>query len=174
MSYVRGPGVRHWHSIDTINSGVIPPQQGATTSATWYSANGAIYCPVIVRSGVVVKKLWVATGTTGTGNVDVGLFNATGVKLTSSGAIAHGTTNTELVSDVTDVTIAPGIYYLGVSASNSTDTFFGVSVAAPFPTALGYLTEASAHPLPATATFALTQTLAWMPDCGMLLNTLVS
>lgn len=172
--FSRGNPPAHWHSIDTINSGLVAPQQTALTSSLFVDNNYAIYCPIIVRNPALVRKLWVAVDTIGTGNLDIGLFSAAGVKLTSSGSTAHGTTLTELVTDVTDIVISPGVYYLALASSTYADTFFGVSVSAPYLTAIGYYVEASAFPLPATATFALRQTLAFVPTMGLLTNTLVS
>lgn len=175
MSYTRGPGVQHWHSIDTINAGLIVPNQAFVSSFAWPSANLAIYTPVIVRSVVVVKKLWYANNSTATGNYDIGLYDAAGTALLRKGSTAKTTSaSTEIVWDCTDTTITPGIYYLALACSNNTDTFFGAIPTAPLLAASGYLTEASALPLPATATFAITHTLAAAPLVGMFLDTRVS
>ena len=54
MSYTRGPGVQHWHSIDTLGYGLDPTISGYST---WPSASLAIYCPLLVKSRSVVRRL---------------------------------------------------------------------------------------------------------------------
>jgi hypothetical protein len=173
VSYTRGPGVQHWHSIDTMNDGLVAPQT-IFGSAAWPTADLAIYSPVIVRSRSVVKQLWYFNGVTATGNYDIGLYDAGGTALLRKGSTAKTTTSTEIVWDCTDTTIGPGIYYLALVCSNATDTFSVANPSAPALTAFGILTEAAALPLPATATFALTHSLAAAPLVGMFLDTRVT
>lgn len=172
MSYSRGPGVAHWHSIDTVRNGLLPPQNPVSSILIWPTANLAIYSPVLVLSRVVVKSLWYANGSVGTGNYDIGLFDRSGTALLRKGSTAKGTTAEETVWDCTDTLIGPGLYYLALSCSNNSDSFAGVSVAAPFAAALGVYTESAAVPLPATATFGIDNTLAIFPVIGMFLSTI--
>ena len=174
--YVRGPGVQHWHSIDTINAGPVAPQQGAfSTSVAWATANRAIFVPVIVRSPVVVRKLWFAnTSTSATGNYDLGLYTPNGVALLRRGSTAKTADDAEEVWDCADTFLVPGLYYLALVSSTTVDTFGCSLLSAPVPTAYGCLAEESALPLPATATFAISDTLTFVPTLGMLLTTVVS
>lgn len=162
------------HSIDTIADSGLHSYTLVTTSRAWPSANLAIYVPVTISCRVVVMKLWFSSGTTGTGNVDMGLYDAAGVAVVSATNAAKVADGTEQVFDVTDTTVGPGIYYIGLSSDSSTDTFYGTTPAAPIPLAQGVLTEASAYPLPATATFAADQTLAFIPTVGLLLEATVA
>jgi hypothetical protein len=171
--YVRGPGVQHWHSIDTVNSGLLTPQTSTASTIAWPTADLAIYCPVIVRQQVIVKKLWFSSASIFTGNYDLGLYDAAGVALLRRGSTAKPGAG-EIVWDCIDTTIGPGIYYVALVSSNNTDTFGMATLAAPNLAALGYFTEAGALPLPATATFAVPQTLGSAPLVGMLLNDVVS
>jgi hypothetical protein len=172
VSYTRGPLPRYWHSIDTITNGPIRWTSGNV--AAWPTADLAIYTPVIVRSRVIVTKLWLASGSTGTGNYDIGLYDAGGTALLRRGSTAKPATTTEEVWDCTDTTIGPGLFYFAVACSNNTDTFYRQAPAAPMITALGVYSEAAALPLPATATFALNQALAYYPLGGMFLDTRVT
>lgn len=168
--YVRGPGVQHWHSIDTstISSGLATYPQ---TGQAWPTANLAIYVPVVVKAPAIVKKLWFSSSGTAAGNYDLGLYTAAGVALLRQGSTAKGGAG-ETVWDCTDTPIGPGLYYMGLVSSTNTDTFGMMAAwAAPIPTALGVLTESSALPLPATATFAVTQSLTKVPLMGMFLDT---
>lgn len=173
MSYTRGPGVQHWHSIDTITAGPIAPQAVATAGA-WPSANLAIYVPVIVRHRVVVKKLWYSNENTATGNYDIGLYDAGGTALLRKGSTAKTTTGGVIAWDCTDTTIGPGFYFLALASDSSTDTFTRYSTAVFYTQALGVYSEASGFALPASATFAVSATLAYVPVVGMLLDTRIS
>jgi hypothetical protein len=173
MSYTRGPLPRYWHSIDTLTHGPVAPQAG-TSAAAWPSADLAIYVPVAVERRVIVKQLWYANQQTGTGNYDIGLYDSGGTQLLGKGSTAKGTSEAEIVWDCTDTTIGPGIYYLALVSSNNTDTFQRLAPAAPILAALGVYSEASALPLPVTATFAVPQTLAYIPVVGMYLDTRVT
>jgi len=174
MSYTRGPGAQHWHSISNLSDGLLPAQSSLTASRAWGTANRAIYLPVIVRSRVIVKKLWYGNGTTATGNWDLGLYDHAGVRLLSKGSTAKATTDGQIVWDCTDTVIGPGIYYLGLASDSTTDTFIGVGSTAPLPAACGVYSEADAFPLPATATFAVPQTMGLYVIAGMYLDTRVS
>jgi hypothetical protein len=174
VSYTRGPLPRYWHSIDTLTHGPLAPQ-AASASGAWPTADLAIYVPVAVERRVIVKQLWFASQTTGTGNYDIGLYDAAGTKVLSRGSTAKGATAIEVVWDCTDTTIGPGIYYLALNCSNATDTFQRFAPAAPICAALGIYTEAvGSVTLPATATFAVNQTLAYIPILGMFLDTRVT
>jgi hypothetical protein len=158
-------------SIDNIEGGWMPSIVTAYNDvATWPTANMAIYVPILVPSRVVVVKLWFASGSTGTGNVDMGLYDASGNAVVSATAAAKITSANEQIFDVTDTPVGPGRYYVALSASNNTDTFTGCLAAAPIAAGLGLLTEASAYPLPATATMVIDQTLGFVPSMGVLLE----
>lgn len=172
MSYTRGPGVSHWHSIDTMSiTGRIRTGYG---EGAWPSANLAIYVPVAVLSRVIVVGLWYANSSGTAGTYDIGLYNDAGTRLLSSGSTSKIGTETEVVWDCTDTTIGPGVYYLALALSNTGDQVFRANCAAPLPAAIGCFTEASANPLPATATFSIDQTQTTVPALGMFLNTLVT
>ena len=158
------------HSIDTpVDSWLIPNSTAAATGV-WPSANLAIYVPIRVPSRIVVAKLWFASFSTGTGNVDMAVYDAAGAAVISATNAAKGAATAEQVFDVTDTAIGPGLYYIGLSSDSATDTFLYMNWAAPLPAAWGVRTEASAYPLPATATWVVSQTLATVPVMGMLIE----
>lgn len=170
----RGRYGYEWHGNDTTGISGWLPAYSPVSSAPWPTANLAIYVPIRVLRSQVVKKLWFASFTTGTGNVDIGIYDALGTKLVSSGSTAKVATVLEQVFDVTDTTLMPGLVYMALVCSNNTDTFYGLGPAAPNHAAAGILTQASALPLPATATWAIGQTLTFVPMMGMLFGTLVA
>jgi len=170
VSYTRGPGVQHWHSIDTMNAGPIAPQASASTSFV-LTASEAVFVPVVVLHAVTVRTLWFASNASGGGDYDIGLYRPDGTRIIARGTTAKPAANTEVLWDCTDTPIGPGVYYLALVSSNGTDNFVGLTPAAPYCAALGLLTQSSALPLPATATFALSQTLSRYPVIGMFLET---
>lgn len=171
--FSRGNPRAHWHSIDTLTNGLMAAQT-QPGSLTMAAANQAIYVPVIVRSPSLVTKLWYANDVTATGNYDIGLYDVAGTRILARGSTVKSATDAEITWDCTDTLIVPGVYYMALVSSNGTDGFYAFSPSAPYPTALGVYTESSALPLPATATFGLTQSLGVIPVMGMYLNTLVS
>jgi hypothetical protein len=161
------------HSIDTLLDSWIPRYAEPAGQAAWPSANLAIYVPLRIPSRIVVRKLWVAVGNTATGNIDMALYDASGVAVVEATAAAH-TSQMEQVFDVTDTTVGPGLYYIGVASDSGTDNFNRYTPAAPVAAAWGVLTQTSAYPLPSTATFALDQTLAYVPVAGLLIEATVA
>ena len=55
-------------------------------------------------------------------------------------------------TDVTDTVLAPGLYWLGFTASSTSATFFRTALVGISTDASGRFEEASALPLPASAT----------------------
>lgn len=173
MSYTAAPiAVGVHQSIDTLNGSWIPGQYDATQNLTWGTANLAIYVPLRVPSPVTVTKLWYADSTTFNGNVDMALYRTDGTLVVAASQIAKPGSGTEVIFDITDTFIPPGAYYVGLSMSNATDTFRGMSIPGPFACAYGVLVEANAYPLPSTATFAIEQGTLGVPLMGLLLGTI--
>jgi hypothetical protein len=135
-------------------------------NSIWPTANLAIYVPLFLHRAVIVRKFLVGHAAGSTGNIDVGIYSQASVRLVASGATALTTTEHQVI-DVTDTTVAAGFYYLALACNNNaTSSFPTQNMAAPIPASMGILTEAGAYPLPATATFAVPQTLAYTP-CGV-------
>lgn len=119
------------------------------------TANLAYFTPFTVYSTITVTKMFVENGSTTSGNLDVGIYDAGGTKLVSSGTVAQtGASSTQEI-DITDTTLRPGLYYLAFAADNGTGSYmrWGTSNTVN-PRTFGVLSQASACPLPATATFA--------------------
>lgn len=126
-----------------------------TGSVAWPTANRATFLPFRVPAGVIVKRLWVAVGATGgTDTWDLGLYTDGGVQIVHKGSTTAGTANTVQFMDTTDTYLAPGAYYMGMSSSGTTATVMRYAPTAPMSPLLGGLIQLTAHPLPATASFA--------------------
>lgn len=124
------------------------------TSAVWPTANTAIFVPFEVYSPVVITRLFVAIGAASSGNIDMGIYDLAGNRLVSAGSTAMGTLNLVQVFDVTDLVLAPGVYYLGCAVNNTTGTTSRFSAGTVQTNRVAGIQEvASAFPLPATVTF---------------------
>jgi hypothetical protein len=173
-SLVSIPASSQWaippQSVDIIgpHGRALTTYNGTTATAAWPTANLIIYVPVAVRISLVCRKLWVVVQATGTGNIDIGLYNAAGTRLVNSGTTAHGVTGGPKFFDVTDTPLNPGLYYIAVQQDNNTDTYERYAPAIPLLAASGVLSEATTFGLPATATWTVDSTLAFMPIVGLL------
>lgn len=128
------------------------------TGMAWPSANLAIFIPIRLALPVVVYKLVIGAGTTAAGNFDVGIYDASGNRLVSSGATAKGAA-TAHVLNITDTLIGPGLYYLAMAADGTNNYMMLVpSGTSPVPVQKmrlsGIMGMATAYVLPAVATFA--------------------
>lgn len=117
------------------------------------AANQAQYFPIVIDEPIRVAKVaWVPSAANG--DIDVGIYNPAGTRMFSTGALAVGAINT-VQSASMDFKFNQGLYYVGVSFSLATGGVYGTTVVnADHVKQLGMFEEDSAHPLPATATFA--------------------
>jgi hypothetical protein len=166
----KAPIARHWHSIDTLNSGLVAPQAAPSTDSG--SAGFAVYAPLMVRERVTVKKLWLAASGTGS-DVHLALYDADLAKVIGNGGAAHPDATTEMVSDVTDTLIPPGIYYFAWLADTDDAGLYIVNTATAVNRAYGVLAEGSGL---TTLPSSITNNAAWswLPVGGILTNTVVS
>lgn len=165
-------GGRWAWSADPYGLGVSIATTTPTTSTTWPTANLALYCPIVLDDLMLVKNIIIANGAAVSGNVDVGIYAADGTRLVSSGSTAQAGTNVSQVFDVTDTQLGPGLYYLAIALDNTTGTVFGKTIVAAIGQLAGMAQQASAFPLPATATFASLTALVH-PNIGIATKTLV-
>lgn len=128
-------------------------------SISFSVANRAYYHPIYLPFGCIVTQLWWINGTTGGGNVDCGVYSRAGDRLVSTGSTAQSGTNALQIVNVTDTILDIGWYYLAVACdSGSATAFGGAQILTGHNSVLGMAQEASAFPLPATATFAAPST----------------
>ena len=130
---------------------------GAATSVA-ATANRAYYFPLYIDRHITVQKLWVLNGAAVSGNIDLGLYNSAGglptTKIISSGATVHANANVIQEVDITDTFLkGPAIYFFGIAADNGTSTFYTQSPGSVGVVRyMGIQQQASAYPLPSTAT----------------------
>jgi hypothetical protein len=148
----------HKHGMPTLAIdlyvGPNNPQDMTATGTAFTTANSAMLQAFQVRVPVTVTTCYVRVGVS-SGNFDMGIYNAAGHRLASTGATAVPTaavTVSVAFSGAASVSLVPGVrYYAAVAADNNT-VGFGGYVAAGAPTIPGYNLRgavATSYPLPA-------------------------
>lgn len=158
-------GSLHTYGLSTLGlCGITPGVNGiAPVSNAWPAANRAIFVPVRVPIGVTVYKMGCGTGTGTTGNFALGIYDAGGNLIVSTGSTAKTTASSERVIDITDTYLGPGLYYLAM-AVDDTGPYNSVALGtARVAKLMGVREMETAFPLPGTATFATTQA-AYIPN----------
>lgn len=139
------------HSLDLSTVGIFGPLGNvyATSVAqtAWGTANRANGGWIIVPQTVIVDAIKHAD-TIGSGNTDVGITDEAGNLLASSGSTAASTGNRVDVLDA-EVELAPGVYYLWMACSSTTQRTLRASFATLGQCrATGAVEAASSFPLP--------------------------
>lgn len=115
------------HSLDSVGGLARFMNLAVQASVAWPSSNLAIYTPVVVHRPVTIAKMAVNNGSAVSGNIDVAIYSATWNRLVSAGSTAQSGTSAIQIFDITDTTLNPGLYYLGVALDNTTGTLAGWS-----------------------------------------------
>ncbi len=134
-----------------------------------FTANLAVYVPLLLARPVIVSQFFWRNGTVVGGNTDVGIYNADGsTKLTSTGSTANSGTSAIQVVDISNVTLpANARLWLALSSDSGTQTYFRNTASVSAQDFAGVKQQASAWSsgLPTTATFAA-PTVAHLPWFG--------
>ena len=144
--YLYGPSALHVCTMGRYNS--IPWEAaslgtGATSSVAWPTNNLAVYVPISIPAPFTVARFMIANASNLTGTVDIGIYNAAGVLLLSTGNSARASASAVQYLDVTNTVFQPGHYYLGLVASSTTGTYLGATFSSSTRAALsGPLQEA--------------------------------
>jgi hypothetical protein len=138
-------------------------------SHTWTTGNKAIYMPFAIPWPYLVSRVFWGNGSALTSNKDFGIYTADGVRIYSTGSTAEaGASGIQYVSVATPFVLPPGRYYMAISCSGTTNKAWGIALAlVQYGRLSGWYQEASALPLPATATFAALAAVTPMPLCGI-------
>lgn len=147
--------------------GRIGDMGAAPANSTWGVANSTQYLPFVIPWPVVVKRgFWVNGGTGDT--CDLGIMEADGTKIISSGATAQsGANQPQFVTFNQD--LKPGFYYVAFADNNAaTGTFLQCSVSlVQNLRSAGVLYQASSATVPSPATFAALATHVRFPVVGL-------
>jgi hypothetical protein len=132
---------------------------GMTSNANvWPLANLAMYFPIVTRREITLYQLGWQNGGAVTGHVDVGVYDNNQNRLVSAGSTVQSPISTIQLVDIADTTLPPGVYYLAMVADTGTgQNFRGTTVGSGNTGTLracGAAQQATAFPLPSTATFA--------------------
>lgn len=102
----------------------------SAASATWSLAKRVIYVPVYLPQSMTATLLWWLNGATvGTDTVEAGIYNSAAglptTKIVSSGTgVTSAGANIVQSIDITDTFLAPGLYFLALTASGTTTTIW--------------------------------------------------
>ena len=135
--------------------------------AAYPSAHLIVYCPIRVPSADTVRRVFWDNDNVVSGNVNVGLYSATGTRLWALGSTAQSGTSAIQFADIADQALAAGLYYMAFQCDNTSAKFGRMNPAAYIAQSRGVLEEqAASFALPATATFAKA-TNSYIPVFGL-------
>lgn len=117
------PVISSFFSPEAVGTSGLVVNTSATASATWPSANLAIFVPFALAASYLVKSLWWANGTAVAGNVDCGIYSLGGALLVNAGStVQAGTSAIQSVTLGTPILLTPGPYYMALACSSSSAT----------------------------------------------------
>lgn len=141
---------------------------GLNSAQAYPSANLATYVPFSISRTTIVIELWTANGNAAAGNIDIGIYSVDGTRLVSTGSTAMAGTSVLQGVSITPLTLGPGQYYLAMVCSSTSGHFLSLQAISAYKIrALGVYQQASALPLPASATFATNTTPINLPLFGL-------
>lgn len=138
----------------------------APSSTAWPLTNLALFVPFSVPIPCIALEGCVPCGATATGNFDVGIYDAAGTRLTSSGATAKGSSVPVNTTTMTNYTLSPNVQYYMALSHDGVANFIAAATAAGLCEALGILEMQTAYVLPSSATYVKT-TRAFQPVFGL-------
>lgn len=97
------------------------------TGVTVGAASRCHFFPIQPKYGETVSKVYFRVGTQ-SGNMDVGIYDASLTKLVSTGSFAvpaSGNASQAFSAAATQALTAGSLYYIGISVDNTTATFYG-------------------------------------------------
>lgn len=113
-------GVAGWPLMQVV---ITPFNFLVGTGATMTTANDAIWVPFTVAKRVTISRVRIGEIITSSGNIDVGVYTDTGVRLVSSGSIACPVAGPERDIVLNSTTFGPGTFFFGLACDNTVATF---------------------------------------------------
>lgn len=136
---------------------------------TWV-ANSAVYVPMTIPWPYPVNRVfWVNGSTVASANCDFGIYTTSGKKIYSTGStVQSGASVPQFVTPATPFILDPGNYFFAWACDSTTSHAFAVAITtAAQASMIGIYSQASAMPLPASATFAALGTSLGVPLIGI-------
>jgi len=140
--------------LESATQGISIQAGSAVSSLAWPLANLALYVPIYINETVTVYEGGIGAGATAGGNFDIGIYDAAGTRIVSSGSTVR-TASAWNVAALTDTELQPGWYYAAMSA-NGTNNYSGTAPNGALCAAMGVCEQQTAFALPATATLTIT------------------
>lgn len=117
-------------------------------------ANSSLAVPFVVNSPFTINRVGWCNAVTISGNIDVGVYTAAGVKVFSIGSTAQSG-GSAMQSVAVSQTLTPGQYYMAISFSSATATIIGcnTNLGTTFASQaqfVGVVQMAASFPLPTT------------------------
>lgn len=159
----------HTYSHESVGIQFVSVDEKMTEelSTAYPLANRAIYIPFSMSARRTLRKLFCWNGAAVSGNVDMGIYDHSGVRLQSNGPVAQAGINSIQVFNITDTRLTEGMFYMAIWLDNIIGTLF---VNAPanvlLVVAAGMHQETVAGGLPSVATFAR-PTSTYVPQMGI-------
>lgn len=123
MSQISRPHVVSWIISDEASALV-----GALT--TVLAANAVyLYAFEVYAPTTITGAKW-RMGATTTGTTDIGVYDVNGNLLGHTGATTNTASTNMSANFISSITLAPGLYFMAMCPSNSTDTYLAVTSAA--------------------------------------------
>ena len=142
-------------------------------SLTWV-ANLCIYIPMTLPWDYPVSRVfWVNGATITSTDASFAIYSDDGTRIYTTGAVAMSgaSNNSQYVTPSTPFVLSAGSYFFAWSCNNSANRVAGTgSLTALAQRGGGIFQEASAHPAPATPTFAAAAQAVY-PFCGVTSTT---
>jgi len=138
---------------------------GGVGSGAYPAANAAILVPfVLPRPATVYKAGWRTGGSAPTGNADIGVYNAGGTLLVSSGSTARSGTNTNQIVDLTD-TLLPELQLLYMAiAADDQSTWARTAPSNTIIAALGVRSKTASFALPNPISSTVAMAYGFIPE----------
>lgn len=138
-------------SLEALGTGSL--LSAVALASTTVTQNQAYYYPFHLDVGATAVKMVAMIGATSNGNIDVGIYDASFNYIISSGAVAMSvTTSAAQEVDITDTYLPPGNYWMAISCSSATGTFFTKSAADEIEFGgMVLYAQATSHPLPTSS-----------------------
>lgn len=148
----------------------------ASTVSAAPGANYIVYIPFVLCEPALAVKMSYAVGATSNGNCDIGIYDELKNRLVNSGSTAQGTANTLQELDITDTFLQPGRYFMALTLSSATGTWFRGSSAdeTTLSNVAVYDETPGSFGLPATAAWVFSTSVSpQIPLMGVHFDTLI-
>lgn len=141
------------YSYTSLTGGIL----GTTmpVSSAWIAANRALFTPFNLYSEVTLYSLFCVNGVAISGNVDIGIYDAVGTKIVSTGSTGQAGIHRVQNINITPTVLGAGLFYLAMVMDNGTGQVLRRSIGGSVGRCEGLYQMAAAFPLPANATFAV-------------------